>query len=73
MPRQVIAKALEDLTERVMSIPGVVGTAEGLCGRRRCLRVFVTKKTPDLLRQIPRAFEGYRVSTEETGRLRAFR
>ncbi len=73
MPRQVIAKALEDLTERVMSIAGVVGTAEGLCGGHPCLKVFLTKKTPDLLRRIPRVFEGYQVTTEETGRLRAFR
>ena len=58
MPRPAIAKALEDLTERVMSIAGVVGTAEGLSGGRPCLKVFLTKKTPDLLRRIPRVFEG---------------
>jgi len=73
MPRRIISKALEDLTEQVMSIPGVVGTAQGLCGGRPCLKVFLTKQTPDLLRQIPRLFEGYRVTTEETGRLRALR
>ena len=73
MPQRIIAKALEDLTERVMPIPGVVGTAEGLFEGSPCLKVFLTKKTPDLLRQIPTLFEGFPVTTEETGALRALR
>ena len=70
MPQRTIGAALKDLTDRVMSIPGVVGTAEGLCEGRPCLKVFLTKKTPERLRQIPAVLEGYRVTTEESGVLR---
>ena len=68
---RTIAEALKDLTDRVMSIPGVVGTAEGLCEGRPCLKVFLTKKTPELLRQIPTVLDGYPVITEETEAFRA--
>ena len=73
MPRPIVARALERLTEHVMSMPGVAGTAQGLCGRRRCLKVLVTKKTRAGIRRIPQVFEGYPVVIEETGRLRALR
>jgi len=68
---RTIAEALKDLTDRVMSIPGVVGTAEGLCEGKPCLKVFLAKKTPELLQQIPAVLEGYPVTTEETETFRA--
>jgi hypothetical protein len=68
---RTIGEALKDLAERVMSIPGVVGTAEGLCEGRPCLKVFLTKKTPELLRQIPAVLGGYPVTTEETEAFRS--
>ena len=71
MPQRTIEEALKDLTDRVMLIPGVVGTAEGLCEGRPCLKVFLAKKTPELLRQIPAVLEGYLVTAEETGAFRA--
>ena len=42
---RTIGDALKDLTDRVMSIPGVVGTAEGLCEGRPCLKVFLAKRS----------------------------
>lgn len=68
---RTIEEALKALTDRVMSIPGVVGTAEGLCEGRPCLKVFLAKKTPELLRQIPAVLGGYPVITEETETFRA--
>ena len=68
---RTLAEALKNLTDRVMSIPGVVGTAEGLCEGRPCLKVFLAKKTPELLQQIPAVLEGYPVTTEETETFRA--
>lgn len=70
MPR-TLEEALRDLTDRVMGIPGVVGTAEALCEGRPCLKVFLVEQTPELLRQIPTVLEGYPVVTEETGPFRA--
>lgn len=72
MPQRTIQEVLGELTGRLTSLPGVVGTAEGLCDGRPCIKVFVTEKTPELLRQIPAAVEGYPVAVEETGELRAF-
>lgn len=71
MPQRTIGEVLKDLTDRVMLIPGVVGTAEGLCEGRPCLKVFLAKKTPELLRQIPAVLEGYPVTAEETKAFRA--
>lgn len=71
MPQRTIEDARKDLTDRLMSIPGVLGTAEGLCEGKRCIKVFVAKKTPELLRQIPATVEGYPVAVEETEEFRA--
>lgn len=71
MPQRTIDEVLEELTGRVMPISGVVGTAAGLCDGRPCLKVFLAKKTPELLRQIPANFQGYPVTAEETGVFRA--
>ena len=69
--RPAIGEALRYLTDQVMGLPGVVGIAEGQRHNRRCLRVFVVKKTPALLRRIPRSVKGYPVVIEETRPLRA--
>ncbi|MBI4657490.1 MAG: hypothetical protein HY735_01365 [Verrucomicrobia bacterium] len=56
----------------LMAIPGVVGVYVGLQddGKAPCLKVMVVRKTPAVVRQIPREFEGYRVVVEETGVIR---
>ncbi len=64
---EVIARHSRDL----MAIPGVVGTAEGKCGGKPCIKVYVKKKTPALAAKIPERIEGYPVEIEETGRLKA--
>ena len=72
MPRRTIEEALKAHTDRLMSIPGVVGTAQGLCEGRPCIKVFVAKKTPELLRQIPAAADSYPITVEESGEFRPF-
>jgi len=54
-----------------MALPGVVGTAQGDCSGKPCIRVFVVQKTPELIKQIPSSLEGYALAIEETGQLRA--
>jgi hypothetical protein len=71
MARRPIDDVLNDVTARLTSIPGVIGTAEGRRAGRACVTVFVVKKTPALLRRIPATFAGYPVAVEETGQLRA--
>lgn len=71
MQRKTIETVLKELTDRLMPLPGVVGTALGECEGRPCIRVFVVKKTPDLLKQVPSAIEGHAVAVQETGEIRA--
>lgn len=71
MPTKTIEEVLEENTPELMSIPGVVGTAQGLCDDKPCIKVYVIKKRPKLERKIPGRLEGYPVSVEETGKIRA--
>lgn len=66
-----IAKVLKKHTKELMSIPGVVGTAQGLCGDEPCIKVFVIEKTLELQEKIPAILEGYPVMVEEIGEVRA--
>ncbi len=71
MPKKTIEAVLKEHTGRLMSLPGVVGTAQGLCEGKPCIKVYVEKKTPDLVKQIPSTLEGYEVIIQETGEIRA--
>ena len=68
---KTIQEVLAEHTDSLMSLPGVVGTAQGLCDGQPCIKVFIVKKTPELLRQIPAEIEGYTVAVEETGEIKA--
>ena len=60
-----IKAAQRRLTERVIDLDGVSGTAIGLEGDEHCLKVMVS--TDEAARQIPSHFEGFRVVVETTG------
>ena len=66
-----IGEVLKEHTDRLMSLPGVVGTAQGLCLGKPCIKVFVIQKTLELEQKIPEILDGYAVSIEETGKIRA--
>jgi hypothetical protein len=72
---QVTAKTIEEVlkahTEELMSLPGVVGTAQGLYNDKPCIKVYVIDKTPELDQKIPDKLEGYPLMIEETGEIRA--
>jgi hypothetical protein len=57
-------------TDAWMKIPGVVGTAIGLCNETPCIKVLVVRSTDDLRKAIPDSLQGYRVIIEETGVVR---
>jgi len=58
-------------TDSLMRIPGVVGTAIGLCDGAPCIKVLVVRATPELRKAIPDSLEGYCVILDETGTVRA--
>ena len=71
MPQKTIEQVLQDHTDSLMSLPGVVGTARGECNGKPCVMVLVVEKTAELLGQIPSTLEGYAVEVDETGEIRA--
>ena len=71
MPSKTIEEVLKEHTEELMSIPGVVGTGEGLCDGKPCIKVFVLKFTPELEQKILNILVGYPVEVEETGEFEA--
>ena len=66
-----VEEVLAEHTKELMSIPGVVGTAQGLCSDRPCIKVYVIRKTAELERKIPDNIEGCPVMMEEVGEIRA--
>ncbi len=71
MPKKTIEAVLKEHTNTLMSLPGVVGTAQGECVGKPCIKVFVVKKTSDLVKQIPATLEGYAVEIQVTGEIKA--
>ena len=71
MAAPTIEAVLKEHTDEWMSIPGVVGTGIGACEGKPCIRIFVVKKTPELLKKIPPKLEGFVVDVEETGEISA--
>ncbi len=71
MAEMSITQALEEATAELMKIEGVVGTAQGLCEGAPCIKIYVARKTPELLRQIPATIAGHPVAVEETGPFKA--
>ena len=66
-----IEQVLKEHTDELMSIRGVVGTGQGLCSGKPCIKVFVSRKTPELEQKIPKNLEGYQVVIQETGKFKA--
>lgn len=67
-----IEKVLEEHTQYLMNIPGVVGTAIGECDDEPCIKVLVNTLNEELEMKIPSSIEGYTVVIEEVGDIKAF-
>jgi hypothetical protein len=66
-----VAQVLERHADRLMALPGVVGTAEGSSGGRPCILVLVERLAPSLRREIPAELDGVPLEIRETGPIRA--
>ena len=71
MPAKTIEAVLEQHTDSLMALPGVVGTAIGECAGVPCIKVYVAEGTPELLERIPAEIKGYAVAVQETGEFQA--
>jgi hypothetical protein len=68
---RTIEEVQETYTPEWMGLPGVVGTAVGLCDDRACIKVYVDGALEPLRNRIPSVVEGYPVVLEATGPIRA--
>lgn len=66
-----ITAAQEALTDTVMVLPGVVGTAQGLCDGAPCLQILVASGDSALLARLPERFRGFVVDVIVAGDVRA--
>lgn len=70
----VAARSIDEVlaahTDSLLALPGVVGTAIGLCDGERCIKVLVADSNAATKARIPTRLEGYRVAVEVTGPLR---
>lgn len=69
---KTIEAVLKKHTAKLMSIPGVVGTGQGICDDKPCIKIFVIETTPALTQQVPKIIEGFQVDLEESGGVRAY-
>ena len=70
MPDDAIIAAQEELTKTVMALPGVNGTAVGLCGDTVCIKVYLVRADTTVAEQIPATFRGFKVDVEVMGEIR---
>ena len=72
--KAVASKTIEQVlaahSDSLMAVPGVVGTAIGLCDGAPCIRVFLADSSAAARKQIPPQLEGYPVRAEVTGAIR---
>jgi hypothetical protein len=67
-----VTDVLRRHAERLMAIPGVVGTAEGTRGGRPCVLVLTKRRTSAMDTAVPGELGGIPVSIVETGTPEAF-
>ena len=68
---KTINEVLAAHTDSLMALPGVQGTAIGLCDGERCIKVYVADGGGgDTRNRIPTRLEGYRVVVEVSGTIR---
>lgn len=70
VPQRTIQEVQEAHTDEWMEVPGVVGTAIGLCEGEPCIVVYAAEMTEEIEERIPDEVEGYRVRVEVTGPFR---
>ena len=70
----VIGRSIDEVLaahrDSLMALPGVVGTAIGLCAGERCIKVLLGDSSAEAKRRIPTRLDGYRVEVEVTGPIR---
>ena len=64
MPTNRIQDVLAAHNDSLLALPGVVGTAIGICDGSPCIRIFVADAASAQRRRLPDRLEGYLVRVE---------
>ena len=67
VPPRDINAVLEAHRDSLMALPGVVGTAVGLCDGERCIKVLLSDSSAAGRSPVPERLEGFRVVVEFSG------
>lgn len=67
-PEQTMSvnKVLERYSETLLALPGVQGTAQSLCDKQPCIRVYVDRLTPELEKRIGDILTGHLFTIKES-------
>ena len=68
MARRALDGVLREHADELLSLPGVVGVAQGEQDGQPCIKLFVTSSVAEFMAQLPETLDGYPVVVEETGR-----
>jgi hypothetical protein len=71
MPAMTVEQVLKRNTGTLMSLPGVVGAAEGRADGKPCVNVYVVAKTLEVEQDIPQLLEGFPVVVRQAGELKS--
>ena len=71
VPSKTIEQVLKENTSKWMDIPGIEGTAIGMCKDQPCIKIFTSAQPDEIQPMIPKTIEGYQVDIEYTGQIRA--
>jgi hypothetical protein len=67
-----VDEALERSTDRLMSLPGVMGVGVGERDGSPAVVIFVGEVTPEVKGKLPDTLDGYPVVVERSGEITAF-
>ncbi|RMI06842.1 MAG: hypothetical protein D6681_08150 [Calditrichaeota bacterium] len=71
MPKKSIEQVLQEHTDYLMRLPGVVGVGQGEHKGKPCIQIYVIHLSTELKHQLPRTLAGYPVRVQVTGEIRA--
>ena len=67
VPPRDINAVLTAHRDSLLALPGVVGTAVGLCDGERCIKVLLSDASAAGRQRVPERLEGFRVVVEVSG------
>ena len=70
MRDETAREVLERQRQAIISLPGVVGVAEGETDGQPCITVYVAEATAEVVGRIPPELEGWPVVVRESGEFR---